>query len=71
LVKIWGDLNLFCLQKLLLHGVCGSINILPLDIFKVLIEMNGCDVNVQNNPNILHFMMHFVASKRIVGISLY
>jgi ankyrin repeat protein len=33
----------------LLHIACRRINYLPLDVFKLLIETNGCDVNVQNN----------------------
>jgi len=32
----------------LLHLACQKINILSLDIFKVLIEKHGCDVNAQN-----------------------
>jgi ankyrin repeat protein len=35
----------------LLHLACQHINYLPLDIFKVLIEKHGCDVNVQNKDN--------------------
>jgi ankyrin repeat protein len=35
----------------LLHYVCEKINRLPLDIFKVLIETKGCDVNAQDNSN--------------------
>jgi ankyrin repeat protein len=33
----------------LLHYACEKINILSLDVFKVLIERIGCDVNVQDN----------------------
>jgi ankyrin repeat protein len=33
----------------ILHYACGNINHLPLDIFKVLIETMGCDVNARNN----------------------
>jgi ankyrin repeat protein len=33
----------------LLHFACDNINALPLDIFKLLIEVKGCDVNAQNN----------------------
>jgi ankyrin repeat protein len=33
----------------LLHKACQKINYLPLDIFKVLIETKGCDVNAQDN----------------------
>jgi ankyrin repeat protein len=33
----------------LLHTACSNINNLPLQIFKLLIETLGCDVNVQNN----------------------
>jgi ankyrin repeat protein len=33
----------------LLHGACGNINYLPLEIFKMLIETMGCDVNAQDN----------------------
>jgi ankyrin repeat protein len=32
----------------LLHTACGNINDLPLDIFKLLIETHGADVNVQD-----------------------
>jgi ankyrin repeat protein len=35
----------------LLHLACQHLNYLPLDIFKVLIEKHGCDVNVQNKDN--------------------
>jgi ankyrin repeat protein len=35
----------------LLHGACEKINKLPLDIFKVLIETHGADVNEQNTNN--------------------
>jgi ankyrin repeat protein len=33
----------------LLHLACGRINELPFDVFKLLIEKHGCDVNVQDN----------------------
>jgi ankyrin repeat protein len=33
----------------LLHDACEKINRLPLEIFKLLIETMGCDVNVQDN----------------------
>jgi len=44
----------------LLHTVCGNINKLPLEIFKVLIERIGCDVNAQNNfkINSLHYSIN-------------
>jgi ankyrin repeat protein len=32
----------------LLHYACENINNLPLDVFKLLIETIGCDVNTQN-----------------------
>jgi ankyrin repeat protein len=35
----------------ILHYACEKINYLPLDVYKVLIETMGCDVNVQNNNN--------------------
>jgi len=35
----------------LLHYACNNINALPIDIFKVLIETMGCDVNAQNDDN--------------------
>jgi ankyrin repeat protein len=35
----------------LLHAVCERINYLPLDVFKVLIETHGFDVNVRDNDN--------------------
>jgi ankyrin repeat protein len=35
----------------LLHRACISINRLPLDVFKLLIENGGCDVNAQDNDN--------------------
>jgi ankyrin repeat protein len=35
----------------LLHYACERINKLPLDIFKLLIETVGCDVNAQNTRN--------------------
>jgi ankyrin repeat protein len=36
----------------LLHTACNNINSLPLDIFKLLIEIMGCDVNAQDNYNV-------------------
>jgi ankyrin repeat protein len=33
----------------LLHSACENINTLPLDVFKLLIETLGCDVNIQDN----------------------
>jgi len=41
-IKGWNDYTL-------LHQACISINGLPLEIFKLLIETHGCDVNAQNN----------------------
>jgi ankyrin repeat protein len=35
----------------LLHTACGNINTLPLDVFKVLIETHGCDINAPNDDN--------------------
>jgi ankyrin repeat protein len=35
----------------LLHYACQQINYLPLDIFKLLIETHGADVNAQNTDN--------------------
>jgi ankyrin repeat protein len=35
----------------LLHEACYYINKLPIDVFKVLIETLGCDVNVQDDSN--------------------
>jgi len=35
----------------LLHTACNNINGIPLDIFKVLIEKHGGDVNTQDNNN--------------------
>jgi ankyrin repeat protein len=46
----------------LLHYTCKCINFLPLDVFKVLIEKHGCDVNAQNNDKNtpLHYaFLHF------------
>jgi ankyrin repeat protein len=37
--------------RTLLHEACRKIDTIPLDIFKVLIETHGGDVNVQNNEN--------------------
>jgi ankyrin repeat protein len=42
-----GDIK-SCFCYTLLHEACRNINKLPLDIFKLLIETIGCDVNVQN-----------------------
>jgi ankyrin repeat protein len=36
----------------ILHRACMNINNLPLDVFKLLIETVGCDVNAQNNKDI-------------------
>jgi ankyrin repeat protein len=33
----------------LLHKACERINTVPLEIFKLLIEIKGCDVNIQDN----------------------
>jgi ankyrin repeat protein len=35
----------------LLHWACLNVNYLPLDVFNVLIETHGADVNVQDNDN--------------------
>jgi ankyrin repeat protein len=35
----------------LLHIACNNINTLPLEIFRLLIETMGCDVNVQDDDN--------------------
>jgi cytohesin len=44
----------------LLHTACEQINTLPLDVFKLLIEILGCDVNVHNNHKNtpLHLAFH-------------
>jgi len=36
----------------LLHAVCKHINVLPLDVFKFLIETKGCDVNALDSEHI-------------------
>jgi ankyrin repeat protein len=33
----------------LLHCACKNINMLPLDVFKLLIETKGCDLNLRDN----------------------
>jgi ankyrin repeat protein len=33
----------------LLHTACDNMNKLPIDVFKILIETLGCDINVQDN----------------------
>jgi ankyrin repeat protein len=46
----------------ILHRACMNINKLPLDIFKALIETQGCDVNVQsdyNNTPLHHSICYF------------
>jgi ankyrin repeat protein len=35
----------------LLHITCNNINHFPFDVFKLLIETMGCDVNAQDNRN--------------------
>jgi ankyrin repeat protein len=35
----------------LLHTACSNINKLPIDVYQMLIETHGCDVNVQNTDN--------------------
>jgi ankyrin repeat protein len=44
----------------LLHMVCTYINILPLEIFKLLIENGGCDINAKNSneDHPLHLVFH-------------
>jgi ankyrin repeat protein len=44
----------------LLHFACDNINTLPLDVFKVLIETLGCDVNAQDNGKNtpLHYVLY-------------
>jgi ankyrin repeat protein len=44
----------------ILHLTCEKINNLPLEIFKLLIETNGCDVNAQDKDNDtpVHFAFH-------------
>jgi ankyrin repeat protein len=45
----------------LLHVACKYINKLPLDVFKVLIEIHGADVNAQDNSKDtpLHVALNF------------
>jgi ankyrin repeat protein len=45
----------------LLHSACDNINQLPLDVFKLLIETKGCDVNTQdeNNETPIHNALRF------------
>jgi ankyrin repeat protein len=46
----------------LLHWACKKINYLPIDMFKVLIETLGCDVNIQNiidNTPLHYAFYHF------------
>jgi ankyrin repeat protein len=40
-----------CNDETLLHYVCQKINTFPVDVFKLLIERIGCDVNAQDNGN--------------------
>jgi ankyrin repeat protein len=40
-------MGLYC--STLLHTACKKINTLPLDVFKLLIETQGCDVNAQDD----------------------
>jgi len=44
-----------------LHHACEQINYLPLDVFKVLIETHGDDINVHDNNNDtpIHFALDF------------
>jgi ankyrin repeat protein len=44
-----------------LHRGCKNINNLPLEIFKLLIETQGCDINAQDNSNNtpLHHALRF------------
>jgi ankyrin repeat protein len=35
----------------ILHTACGNMNYLPLEVFKLLIETHGADVNAQDNSN--------------------
>jgi ankyrin repeat protein len=43
-------------DRTLLHYACININRIPLDVFKVLIERHGCDVNAQDKDN--HTPLH-------------
>jgi len=45
----------------LLHLACEFINTLPIDVFKFLIEINGADINAQNDNKFtpLHYAIHF------------
>jgi ankyrin repeat protein len=46
----------------LLHYACENINKLPIDVFKLLIETHGCDVNAQDNNNdtpLRHALLNF------------
>jgi ankyrin repeat protein len=53
-----------------LHSACFRICQLPLDIFKHLIEVNGCDVNLQdvdkNTP--LFYAIHYLRSGRGLAV---
>jgi ankyrin repeat protein len=50
----------------LLHWACIRINKLPLDVFKLLIETIGCDVNVQDNLNDtpLHYAVDYFSPNK-------
>jgi ankyrin repeat protein len=44
-----------------LHTACRNINSLPIEIFKLLIEINGADINTQNDHKFtpLHYAIRF------------
>jgi ankyrin repeat protein len=68
----------------LLHAACHNVNSLPIDIFKVLIQTLGCDVNVQddNKNTPLHYalekfvrcdditVLHYLLNQKDVNVNI-
>jgi ankyrin repeat protein len=52
----------------LLHWACFNINLLPLDIFKLLIETKSADINSLDNKN--HTPLHYALQSFEVGCDI-
>jgi ankyrin repeat protein len=57
----------------LLHLACGNISHLPLDVFKLLIETMGCDVNTQDEDNdtALHYALRHLDPNGDITVLTY
>jgi ankyrin repeat protein len=58
----------------LLHLACENIDALPMDIFQLLIETKGCDVNAHNNDNkipLCYALQFFDSNRDDITVLMY